>query len=98
MCSFVRGLDMIRSLLKEAPFWSAFGTWFNFLPVLVRDKSALAAHWERFGSRGDGTIFIFVATRKPESLAQTVPNDVELMGGSDDTFETMLLMNMSGED
>jgi len=28
----------IRSLLKETPFWSAFGLWFSFVPVLRRRK------------------------------------------------------------
>ncbi|KAK7682634.1 hypothetical protein QCA50_014434 [Cerrena zonata] len=28
----------VRSLLKETPFWSAFGLWFYFEPVLYRPK------------------------------------------------------------
>ncbi|THU75270.1 hypothetical protein K435DRAFT_881209, partial [Dendrothele bispora CBS 962.96] len=32
----------IRSLSKETPFWSAFGLWFSFEPVLVRPTSRTA--------------------------------------------------------
>lgn len=28
----------IRSLAKETTFWSAFGLWFTFRPVLVRER------------------------------------------------------------
>lgn len=30
----------IRSLSKETPFWAAFGLWFSFEPVLVRNAAA----------------------------------------------------------
>ncbi|THU84188.1 hypothetical protein K435DRAFT_971296 [Dendrothele bispora CBS 962.96] len=33
----------IRSLSKETPFWSAFGLWFSFEPVLVRPSPNRAA-------------------------------------------------------
>ena len=90
--------DMIRCLSKEAPFWSAFGRWFDFSPVLVRYKSAFHPYWERFGSHEEGTMFIFVATRKPAFFSETVPDDMTLMAGVDDTFETLLLMNVSNDD
>ncbi|GJE94592.1 methyltransferase-domain-containing protein [Phanerochaete sordida] len=125
----------IRSLLKEAPFWSAFGLWFSYEPVLYRRapprQSGAAATgngdvragqltgtwdgaedpeetaWRRFGSAGDDELFIFVARRRPDSLAWTVPtDDADLLGGvgargdrsrkGDSTFETLLLMNMEG--
>jgi len=91
---------MIRSLEKESPFWSAFGAWFNFSPVLVRHGSDKSTPWERFGSHGDGRMFIFVATRRPETLALIIPDDdrVLRMRGDDGTFDTMLLMNLPNND
>lgn len=99
----------IRSLSKETPFWSAFGLWFSFEPVIARriDANSLS-EWQRFGSDlgGDGDLaFIFVARRRPESLNWTIPSeDVDLLGGvgargtcskkSDETFETLLLMGL----
>lgn len=78
----------IRSLSKETPFWSAFGLWFSFEPVIARriDANSLS-EWQRFGSDlggdGDGDLaFIFVARRRPESLNWTIPSeDVDLLGG-----------------
>lgn len=99
----------IRSLSKETPFWSAFGLWFSFEPVVVRGVGANSlSEWQRFGSDigGDGDLaFIFVARRRPESLSWTIPSeDVDLLGGvgargtynkkSDETFETLLLMDL----
>ncbi|KIK37143.1 hypothetical protein CY34DRAFT_475367 [Suillus luteus UH-Slu-Lm8-n1] len=99
----------IRSLPKETPFWSVFGLWFSFEPVIARriDANSLS-EWQRFGSDlgGDGDLaFIFVARRRPESLNWTIPSeDVDLLGGvgargtcskkSDETFETLLLMGL----
>ncbi|TBU45693.1 putative methyltransferase-domain-containing protein [Dichomitus squalens] len=104
----------IRSLAKETPFWTAFGLWFVFAPVLVRRKrcigadppSDLPAEWAKF-SPGDGNdeTFVLVATRRPESLSWTVPDeDAALMRGvgaqgsgsakSDEQFEQLLLMGL----
>ena len=96
----------IRSLSKETPFWSAFGLWFRFTPVLVRQRSKNDNNrWERFDSAGDGEIFLFVARRRPESFSWTVPeDDVALLEGvgawgtaerkGDNEFEVWLLMRV----
>ena len=95
----------VRSLSKEAPFWSAFGLWFTFAPVLVRARSENGSTWRRFDACGDGEVFLFVARRRPESFSWTVPeDDVALLDGvgargtdvrkSDDGFELFLLMSM----
>ena len=95
----------IRSLSKETPFWSAFGLWFTFRPVLVRARSKDNNRWERFDSGGDGEVFLFVARRKSESFSWTVPeDDVALLEGvgargseerkGDDEFEAWLLMRV----
>ncbi|KAI0663827.1 putative methyltransferase-domain-containing protein [Cubamyces menziesii] len=99
----------MRSLSKETPFWSAFGLWFEFVPVLARRPSTKGgenASWSRFspGDASDET-FVLVARRRPESLQWTVPeNDSALLSGvgacfsespkSDDQFERLLLMGM----
>lgn len=112
----------IRSLSKETPFWSAFGLWFSFWPVLARhrvrpieSKTALPddesdAPWKQFGADEDADqTFVFVAYRRPESIAWNVPEtDKELMEGvgargttskkGDDMFETILFMNMAVDD
>jgi hypothetical protein len=85
---------MIRSLPNESSFWSAFGVWFNFSKVLVRQRSSSSLHCEQFGDLDESTLFIFVATRKQETLSWTVPNDLELMRRGNDAFETLLLMHM----
>jgi hypothetical protein len=96
----------IRSLSKEAPFWSAFGLWFTFTPVLVRAHSEdNSSRWERFDSGGDGDVFLFVARRRSESFSWIVPeDDVALLEGvgargteerkGDDGFEMLLLMRV----
>jgi hypothetical protein len=95
----------IRSLSKETAFWSAFGLWFTFAPVLVRVRSEKESTWERFDAGGDGEVFVFVARRRYESFSWTVPeDDAELLEGvgargsqerkSDDGFELFLLMNV----
>ncbi|EJD06514.1 uncharacterized protein FOMMEDRAFT_131441 [Fomitiporia mediterranea MF3/22] len=87
----------IRSLVKECAFWSAFGLWFTFAPVLAR-----LGDWHIFGEES----FVFVGYRRPESLEWVIPdNDDDLLAGigalgtsmpkSDDTFETLLLTQMS---
>ncbi|KAH0585315.1 hypothetical protein H2248_008556 [Termitomyces sp. 'cryptogamus'] len=96
----------LRSLSKETPFWSAFGLWFNFEPILVKDTSSADSQWQRFGASAVyDPVFIFVGCRRPESFSWTIPlDDSDLLGGkgamgndsmkSDDTFETLLFMTM----
>ena len=94
----------LRSLAKESTFWSAFGLWFKFWPVLVRGKSS-DNEWRRFGSDLDDTTFLFVAHRRAESFDWEVPAlDDELLDGvgaygknsrkGDDTFENLLIMTI----
>lgn len=79
----------IRSLTKEMPFWSAFGLWFEFAPVLARNVKNLKTDarsskeedddddgWRRF-SPGDGLdeTFVLVAMRRPRSLSWTIPDE-----------------------
>ncbi|KAG8213461.1 putative methyltransferase-domain-containing protein [Butyriboletus roseoflavus] len=87
----------IRSLPKETPFWTAFGLWFSFQPVLARrrvrpvvsknvppgNKLDASEPWRRFGADEDaGRTFVFVAHRRPESITWHVPkSDKELMEG-----------------
>jgi hypothetical protein len=96
----------IRSLAKETPFWSAFGLWFTFEPVLVKSRS----FWRRFCPSSEHAIFVFVAHRRIQSYQWHIPKtDQELLDGVgawgtntrkvDDTFETLLLMSVDdGED
>ncbi|KXN91651.1 hypothetical protein AN958_12503 [Leucoagaricus sp. SymC.cos] len=99
----------VRSLVKETPFWSAFGLWFGFSPVLVKPSSNLSQQeeeeeWRRFGEDADDILLVLLAHRRPESLGWKVPpDDWALMAGigarniderkSDDTFESLLLMS-----
>ncbi|PIL35462.1 hypothetical protein GSI_02189 [Ganoderma sinense ZZ0214-1] len=104
----------IRSLAKETPFWSALGLWFEFAPVLSRRKGPTdgdphhdsTAKWAKFSPGDvDDEMFVFVATRRPESLSWTMPDeDHALLTGigacgsdsakSDEQFEQLLLMQM----
>lgn len=88
--------------MKETSFWSSFGLWFAFVPVIARDKSG-DGEWTRFGSDSDDTTFIFVAHRRPESFDWKIPLlDEQLLAGmgahgtdspkGDDTFEALLFM------
>ncbi|KAI0342667.1 hypothetical protein BDW22DRAFT_1394496 [Trametopsis cervina] len=63
------------------------------------------AAWTRFGSPDNGDTYVFVGRRRPESFGWQVPaDDAELLGGvgaggtqdrkGDDTFDTLLLMQM----
>lgn len=102
----------IRSLAKETPFWSAFGLWFAFEPVMARRivKEDEPRHsWARFGLSFDDHTFVFTARRRDESLTWQVPDDDRnLMGGigawgtetrkGDDTFETLLLMSIQEDE
>ena len=96
----------IRSLTKEMAFWSAFGLWFTFAPVLVRAHSGSSNGWERLGAGGDGEVFVFNARRRPESFAWSLPeDDTALLEGvgawgteerkGDDAFELFLLMGVN---
>ncbi|KAK0204944.1 putative methyltransferase-domain-containing protein [Desarmillaria ectypa] len=98
----------IRSLEKEAPFWSAFGLYFSFQPVLSRrilPNSEKDQSWQRLGSSFEETTFIFVAQRRHNSFVwQIPPNDHDLLAGvgalgtdtpkGDEYFESLLLMIM----
>ncbi|KAG6821319.1 hypothetical protein H0H93_000180 [Arthromyces matolae] len=96
----------LRSLSKETPFWSSFGLWFEFKPVLVKDITSNRGEWDRFGSSSSADpVFVFVGHRRPESFSWEVPSDdSDLLGGrgawgndslkSDDTFETLLFMSL----
>lgn len=80
----------IRSLAKETPFWSAFGLWFSFSPVLAKrvrrglqewprrpdslGDTVVNPSWERFGSSDDSDTFVFIGERRPESLAWEIPS------------------------
>ena len=103
----------IRSLVKEAAFFSAFGLWFAFEPVVARPNTkkgeTLQSPWSRFGTSLDGQDFVFVARRRPESMTWSLPDDDQkLLDGvgawgtdsrkSDDTFEMLLLMGLDNED
>lgn len=94
----------IRSLAKETPFWSAFGLWFTFEPVLVKSKSSDSS-WQRFCPSQEHGTFVFAAHRRIQSFEWHVPKaDQELLDGVgawgtnrskvDDTFETLLLMSV----
>lgn len=94
----------LRSLVKEMPFWSAFGLWFNFFPVLAREKSG-DQEWRRFASDFADPTYVFRAHRRLESYEWRIPaSDEELLSGigaqgtdipkGDDTFETLLLMSL----
>jgi len=85
-------------------FWSAFGLWFTFTPVLVR-AGAGGSGWERFGAGGDREVFVFTTLRRPESFSWSAPEeDTALLEGvgawgtkerkGDDAFELFLLMSV----
>lgn len=97
----------VRSLTKETPFWSAFGLWFTFEPVLAKRKAFAEeepdSSWRCFGSSSSEDSFVFVAHRRAESFSWIVPpTDQDLLDGvgawgtksrkGDDTFEILLLM------
>jgi len=86
---------MIRSLAKETAFWSAFGTWFDLSPVIYRQKDK---SWRRFGDGEKDTSFIFVAKRRPETLLRPIPEEKDILKEGNDTFESLLLMNMTLDD
>jgi hypothetical protein len=98
----------IRSLSKETPFWTAFGLWFEYEPVLVRERAS-GNHWQRFGASSlDDKSFVFTARRRTVSFFWEIPvHDHDLLLGRgargdnevkhDDTFETLLLMTLDNE-
>ncbi|EAU85547.2 hypothetical protein CC1G_06260 [Coprinopsis cinerea okayama7 len=96
---------MLRSLTKETPFWSAFGLWFTFVPVFVKERDD--SEWQPIGSiLGEDPTYIFHAKRRPESYTWVIPDsDQDLLagvgaGGSpsrkwDTTFESLLFLSMN---
>jgi len=95
----------VRSLEKETAFWSAFGLWFQFSPMLVKDNRVAENEWQRFGVDFEDTAFLFIGKRRAESLTWTIPLlDSDLLAGigangsnsrkGDDTFENILLLTM----
>lgn len=97
---------MIRSLVKEAPFWSAFGLWFSFSPVLVKRRGSDEGNWGPLNTAlGDDPFYIFHAERHPESFEWSIPlSDQDLLDGvgangspsrkGDTTFESLLLLSL----
>lgn len=84
----------IRSLVKEQPFWSALGSWFDYCAVNAQTCAVgqdQKDSWHRFGSTpadynadsGDGQeYFLFVGRRQQDSLGCKPPaNDSDLMQG-----------------
>ncbi|KAI0359749.1 hypothetical protein OH77DRAFT_1419059 [Trametes cingulata] len=75
----------MRSLPKETPFWSAFGLWFEFAPVLARHRQshqndlpeeAKREQWSRFSPGDDSEeTYVLVARRRPESLSWPIPEE-----------------------
>ncbi|KAG5647017.1 hypothetical protein DXG03_001742 [Asterophora parasitica] len=99
----------VRSQTKETPFWAAFGLWFTFKPVLVKETSSGKVGWQRLGSSSEDVMFIFVAHRRPESYAWKIPvEDMDLLAGrgargtdtakADDTFEILLFMALESDE
>ncbi len=74
-------------MIKETPFWSAFGLWFTFEPLLVRStvpivapddrKKSAGEQWRRYGSSEDSEdlSFVFIAHRRSESHRWSIPDD-----------------------
>ena len=91
----------VRSLTKEQPFWTAFGAWFDFAPVLCTEHAHNKVTFVPFGSRAahlahtvpadaDGCplddYFLLVAHRKAATLAWAPPaSDAQLLAGCYDT-------------
>ncbi|KAF8815523.1 hypothetical protein BYT27DRAFT_7193256 [Phlegmacium glaucopus] len=71
----------ISSLAKESSFWSAFGLWFKFRPV-IRGRSS-DSEWQRFGSDLGDTILLFLLGGVGAHGKKS---------GKDDTFENLLIM------
>lgn len=85
----------LRSYTKEEAFWKAFGIWFDFSPVLCKEKGE--KELRRFGSHAKDTaqfeiangdvpaedeMFIFIAHRKASTAVCVMPaNDEEFLGG-----------------
>jgi len=85
----------LRDPVKETPFWSAFGVWFEFTPVLAKDlRKGPGSCWVRFG--GQGETWIFIARRKRDSLLRNIfgYTDSELLSLCDSAFEMLLQMDL----
>ena len=103
----VQPADRVRSLEKETPFWRAFGAWFDFKPVLCRQRrrnapqsgpESVSGPWRRVGHDLEDTTFLFIAHRKQETLERLVPKDdgALLARYLDDTFESLLMAELDG--
>ncbi|SCV73543.1 BQ2448_7469 [Microbotryum intermedium] len=71
----------------------------EYPPTSEASPSTDEDDWHRFGetSQGQDQLYIFVCTRRPETYTLEIPqNDETLMNGvgSDDQFETLLLLGM----
>jgi len=75
------------------------------------DAKNKSSEWRIFGlsPESEDRLFVFTAKRRPESFRWTIPdNDDDLLSGmgsrgtqaqkNDDTFETLLLMVLPGDD
>ena len=103
----VQPVDRVRSLEKETPFWRAFGAWFDFKPVLCRERrptlsqsgpESFDGSWRRVGYDSEDTTFLFVAHRRPETLERLVPKEDSALLAKylDDTFESLLMAELDG--
>jgi len=83
----------IRSLTKESAFWSAFGLWFSYEPVLsrfkVKERSSVSnisnesGGWARHGTYNTADVnYMFVARRRQESYSwRAAEDDADLLDG-----------------
>ncbi|KLO17421.1 hypothetical protein SCHPADRAFT_168515 [Schizopora paradoxa] len=100
----------VRSLSKETAFWTAFGLWFEYEPVLQLVKppnERSDPKWRLFeqSSESEDLTLVFVAHRRKDSMDWVVPgDDQDLLDGvgaqgtpshkGDDYFERLLLMQL----
>lgn len=92
-------LFVTKALADTVPF---AGHWFDFSPVLVSTPATASdppspapapgpPTYSRFGT-GEDEIYVFVCTRRPETLQLEVPiRDEALMSLTDDQFERLLM-------
>ncbi|SGZ01630.1 BQ5605_C033g11157 [Microbotryum silenes-dioicae] len=103
----IRSLPREEPFWKAFGIWFDFRpVYYRPVPTSAQDPNttfpspaADEDHWHRFGetSEGQNQLFIFVCTRRPKTYTWDVPKEDEaLMNGlgSDDQFETLLLLGM----